>query len=41
MTDEEIPKGGYETIVTPFEMGAGDTLIQSVIDYFDGNMKSW
>lgn len=41
MTDVEIPMGGYETIVTPFETGAGTTLIETVIDYFDGNMKSW
>ena len=41
MTDEEIPFGGYETIVTPFQIGAGNTLIQSVLDYFDGHMKTW
>lgn len=41
MTDEEIPLGGYETIVTPFKPGAGSTLIQSVLDYFDGHLKAW
>lgn len=41
MTDEEIPFGGYETIVTPFKPGAGSALIQSVLDYFDGHLKAW
>src|SRR5690606_6443469 len=36
MTDEEIPFGGYETTVTPFNPGAGTDLINAVLGYIEG-----
>lgn len=36
MTDEEIPLGGYETTVTPFEAGAAEDLIDAVMGYISG-----
>ncbi|MFC7524616.1 neutral/alkaline non-lysosomal ceramidase N-terminal domain-containing protein [Parapedobacter sp. GCM10030251] len=36
MTDEEIPLGGYETTVTPFEPGAGTDVINAVLGYIEG-----
>ncbi len=36
MTDEEIPLGGYEITVTPFEPGAAKDLINAVLGYIEG-----
>ncbi len=33
LTDEEIPYGGYETTVTPFKPGAGQLLIEAVLNH--------
>jgi len=40
MTDEEIPFGGYETTVTPFNPGAGTDLINAVLGYIEGEMRA-
>lgn len=40
MTDEEIPFGGYETTVTPFKPGAARDLVQAVMGYLEGPMRT-
>lgn len=40
LAEEELKYGGYETTVTPYAPGAAKTLMEAVISYIQGEMRS-